>query len=736
MQFSDEEVIEHTNNVNYEKLQKKIDSYIHKASDLALIRKAYDYAAFKHKDQYRVSGEAYIIHPLEVACILTELHVGPNTLCAGLLHDVVEDTDATYEDIKELFSEDVASLVEGLTKIDKLQFSSLEKAQAVNHQKMLLAMAKDIRVIVVKLADRLHNMRTLDSMAPDKQVRISKETLEIYAPIADKLGIFKIKAELEDRSLNYIDHQMYLQITSKVRQSQLNRNGVVSSIIDDVKNVLDTSDINYTIKGRIKNTYSIYKKMVNQNKAFEDIYDVYAIRIIVEKVETCYQVLGLIHAHFTPIPHRFKDYIAVPKSNMYQSLHTTVIGPNGKTFEVQIRTVDMDNVAEYGIAAHWAYKENVEYSKDREQYEIAQKLKWYSDLLDVSKEEKTEDAEELVETIKTDILDANVYVYTPTGEVIDLPRGSTPLDFAYKIHTNLGNRTVGAIVNNKIVPLTYELKTGDIINIKTSKTSFGPSEDWLNIAKTSHARHKIRAFLNTQNHDIIVARGKSNLDKELEINHIDVTLDDKFASENFSKNNIKTMDDLYQEIGKGIISVKSVIAKLSAHDNDELNEEKLQKAYDRAQRILTTNSETGVVVEGLSNPKIKLANCCLPLPGDEIYGYVTKGNGIVVHRADCHNLKALEKPRLMSLEWATNISRKYQTGIKVTAKQRNNLLQDIINVISSQNVTLSSINAKNNELGGATVKVVVLISSLNELQTLIVNLKKVDGIFNIERDAS
>ena len=736
MQFSDEEVIEHTNNVNYEKLQKKIDSYIHKASDLALIRKAYDYAAFKHKDQYRVSGEAYIIHPLEVACILTELHVGPNTLCAGLLHDVVEDTDATYEDIKELFSEDVASLVEGLTKIDKLQFSSLEKAQAVNHQKMLLAMAKDIRVIVVKLADRLHNMRTLDSMAPDKQVRISKETLEIYAPIADKLGIFKIKAELEDRSLNYIDHQMYLQITSKVRQSQLNRNGVVSSIIDDVKNVLDTSDINYTIKGRIKNTYSIYKKMVNQNKAFEDIYDVYAIRIIVEKVETCYQVLGLIHAHFTPIPHRFKDYIAVPKSNMYQSLHTTVIGPNGKTFEVQIRTVDMDNVAEYGIAAHWAYKENVEYSKDREQYEIAQKLKWYSDLLDVSKEVNTEDAEELVETIKTDILDANVYVYTPTGEVIDLPRGSTPLDFAYKIHTNLGNRTVGAIVNNKIVPLTYELKTGDIINIKTSKTSFGPSEDWLNIAKTSHARHKIRAFLNTQNHDIIVARGKSNLDKELEINHIDVTLDDKFASENFSKNNIKTMDDLYQEIGKGIISVKSVIAKLSAHDNDELNEEKLQKAYDRAQRILTTNSETGVVVEGLSNPKIKLANCCLPLPGDEIYGYVTKGNGIVVHRADCHNLKALEKPRLMSLEWATNISRKYQTGIKVTAKQRNNLLQDIINVISSQNVTLSSINAKNNELGGATVKVVVLISSLNELQTLIVNLKKVDGIFNIERDAS
>ena len=465
MQFSDEEVIEHTNNVNYEKLLKKINNYIHKEQDLALIRKAYDFAALKHKGQYRQSGEAYIIHPLEVACILADLNVGPNSICAGLLHDVVEDTDATYDDIKTMFSEDVASLVEGLTKIDKLQFSSLEKAQTVNHQKMLLAMAKDIRVIVIKLADRLHNMRTLDSMRPDKQVRISNETLEIYAPIADKLGIFKIKAELQDRALSYIDPEMYLRITTKVRQSQLNRNGVVNGIIDSVKEVLDTSSIDYTIKGRIKNTYSIYKKMINQHKEFEDIYDVYAIRIIVKKIETCYQVLGLIHAHFTPISNRFKDYIAVPKSNMYQSLHTTVIGPQGNTFEVQIRTEEMDKVAEYGIAAHWAYKENVQYSKDREQYEIAQKLKWYADLLDVSKEVAPEESEEYVESIKNDILDANVYVYTPTGEVVDLPAGATPLDFAYKIHTYVGNRTKCAIVNNKIVPLTYELKTGDIVNI-------------------------------------------------------------------------------------------------------------------------------------------------------------------------------------------------------------------------------------------------------------------------------
>jgi GTP pyrophosphokinase len=717
---------------NYESLFKKVNSYIHNEGDLKLIDEAYRFAFFKHHNQFRRSGEAYIIHPVEVSIILADLHVGPHTICAGLLHDVVEDTDTTLADIEEKFGKDVADIVDGVTKINKLSFSSLEKAQVSNHQKMLLAMARDIRIIIVKLADRLHNMRTLDSMPEDKQVRISNETLEIYAPLADKLGMFKIKAELEDRSLRYINPSFYFDIHNKIKKNSNVKNGIINNIINQVKAVLDKSNLKYDIKGRIKNTYSIYKKMINQKKELEDIYDIYAIRIIVDKIETCYQILGLIHAHFTPIPKRFKDYIAVPKSNMYQSLHTTVIGDLGNTFEVQIRTKEMDEIAEYGVAAHWAYKENVQYNKEREQYEIAQKLKWYSDLLTQTKENEESTPEEFVDSIKSDILDANIYVYTPDGDVFELAKGSTPIDFAYKIHTNLGNKTVGAIVNNKIVPLSYELKTGDICNIKTSKSSFGPSEDWLNICKTNHAKHKIKAFLNNQNRDLIIERGKNNLLNELKNQKISFELTDQFVSENFSKNNINTLEELYLEIGKGIFSSKTVAQKIQGGKLD--SGELIQKHMERANKILTTNSETGVVVEGLTNPKIKLANCCMPIPGDEIIGYISKGNGIVVHNNICPNCASLVNDRFIKLDWATNLERKYPTRIKIIASDRQNLIAEIMNQVTTLNVQVLSIQASSNQNLETTIKLKILVNNLEGLENLIVNLKKIEGLRNIERD--
>lgn len=715
-----------------EMLMNSVTKYIHKESDLNLITKAYELARDKHKNQFRRSGESYIIHPLAVTIILAELHVGPNTLCAGLLHDVVEDTETTIEDIARDFNEDIAGMVDGVTKVTKLQFVSLERQQVSNHQKMLLAMSKDIRVIVIKLADRLHNMRTLDSMPPEKQVRIANETLEIYAPLASRLGMFKIKAELEDRSLRYIEPSMFFKIVNLVKERQDKRNNLIDNLVGEVNNMLTAASIEFQIKGRIKNTYSIYKKMVSQNKSFEDIYDVYAIRIIVKNIENCYQVLGMIHAHYTPMQKRFKDYIAVPKQNMYQSLHTTVIGPRGQTFEVQIRTKEMDEVAEYGIAAHWAYKENVEYSKEKEQYEIAQKLKWYSDLLDLSGEVSKDNADELVSTIKSDILDTNVYVYTPTGEVIDLPKGATPLDFAYKIHTNLGNKTVGAIVNNKIVPLTYELATGDIISIKTNKNSFGPSEDWLNIVKTNHAKHKIKSFLNKQNRDVMVNVGKSELERELQAQKISFSFDDKFVKENFSKNNIETVEDMYYEIGKGTLSAKTVCYKIVG--NSVTSEELLEKHIQKTQRILTTNSETGVVVEGLSNPQIKLGACCFPIPGDEIVGYITKGAGIVVHQLGCNNLQNLGHERCIHLDWATNISRKYPTCIRIIATQRDTLLGDLMTCINSMGMSIASINAVNTPNLETNVRLKILTTNLNELNILIVNMKKIPGVHHIERD--
>ena len=722
--------------VSYDDLYNIISTYIHNLSDQERIYNAYLFAKEKHEGQFRKSGDPYICHPLHVAIILAELHVGPDTIIAGLLHDVVEDTDTILDQIKDRFGSDVAGMVDGVTKLTKMKFSSLEEKQAENHQKMLLAMGKDIRVIVVKLADRLHNIRTIDAQAPEKRERICKETLEIYAPLAHRLGMFKIKAELEDRSLKYTNHEMYEKISKSISDMSTSRLDNIDHIIDEIKGFLKLDNVtNFEIKGRVKNVYSIYKKMTNQHKEFEDIYDVLAIRIIVDTIDNCYRVLGIIHAHYTPVPKRFKDYIAVPKPNMYQSLHTTVISQNGLTFEVQIRTHEMDEVAELGIAAHWAYKENVTYSKEKEQFEIASKLKWYAELLKFNEEDKDDsDAITFVDSVRKDILTTSVYVYTPTGDVIDLPKGATPIDLAYKIHTEVGNQMIGAIVNKRIVPLDYELQNGDIVSIRTSNNSSGPSVGWLKICKTTHARHKIKNFLNRLNKEVLIENGKKLVEQEFANQKVtNYELKDDFVKENFQKNNVQTVSELYAEIGKGSLSEKTVVSKYIGLDKN-LKALKLQKSIEKYERITNQITETGVIVDGLTNPQIKLAICCEPIPGDEIVGYVSKGSGIVVHRKDCKNVANLEKDRLLNVYWSDNITRRYKATLKIIAMQGLNLITDIMNILSAYNINVSSLNVKNNNNLETIVRLTLLVSNVSELEKVVQNLNKIETIAEIERD--
>ncbi|TNF09257.1 MAG: bifunctional (p)ppGpp synthetase/guanosine-3',5'-bis(diphosphate) 3'-pyrophosphohydrolase [Bacillota bacterium] len=718
----------------FQSLAESFSSYIKRESDIKLIEKAYFLAKEKHEGQMRKSGEPYITHPVAVAKILAELHGGPATLIAALLHDTVEDTSLTLKEVEKLFGLEIAQLVDGVTKIGKLSFST-KASQADNHQKMLLAMAKDIRVVIIKIADRLHNVRTLDSMTPEKQYKIATETLEIYAPLAHRLGIFRVKAELEDRSLRYTDPPMYYRVSNMIQAKRTERERSIDNVITTIKSLFENSDLHdFEIKGRIKNIYSIYKKMVRDSRAFEDIYDLLAVRIIVDKIESCYQALGVIHANFTPIPRRFKDYIAVPKPNMYQSLHTTVLSDDGTLFEVQIRTSEMDQVAEYGVAAHWAYKENKTYSKEREQFEIAQKLKWYGELLKMSEDTDETDAgaEEFVDTVKGDILDANVYVFTPKGEVIELPKGSTPIDFAYRIHTDIGNKMVGALVNNRIVTLDYELNTGDIVSVKINKNSQGPSEDWLKIAKSSHAKHKIKSILNKQNRDQLIQMGKEMLDREMANQKITETMDDTFVKKHFEKNMITKVEDMYLEIGKGILSPKTVVAKLLGLEVDR--DLLLQRQMEKASRQLTTHSETGVVIEGLSSPQLKLANCCLPIPGDDIFGYVSKTSGIVIHSKQCPNAPQFEENRIIEAFWSQGITRKYPTWIKIIGTNKPTLLTEVVTTVNAQQVSIAEVNAVTSANLEMMIKLKISISHQQALQSLMVNLQKITDIYSVERD--
>ena len=711
-------------------------SYLHNEDNLNLIKKAYDVAKKKHEGQFRKSGDPYIQHPVEVAYILATLHAGPDTIAAGLLHDVLEDTDMSKEEMAATFNKDVAEIVDGVTKISKLKYMTKEKALAHNHEKLLLAMAKDIRVILVKIADRLHNMRTIQFHSEEKQKRIAQETLDLYAPLAHRLGMYRIKAELEDLSFKALEPEKYAEIAKEISFKKTERDEDVEKMISTVKGLLEKNHINhYDIKGRVKNIYSIYKKIIPKNKTIDDIYDLLALRVIVDSVEQCYHVLGIIHSIWTPLPMRFKDYIAVPKPNMYQSLHTTVVGPAGKIYEIQIRTYEMDQIAEFGVAAHWAYKENVEYSHEKEQLEIVNKLKWYKDLTTYVENSATEDP---LDSIIEDIFSANVYIFTPKGDVYDFPAGSMPLDFAYRIHSDIGNKTVGAIVNGKIVPLSYKLKTGDVVEIKTNKACTGPTSEWLKLAKTSHAKTKIKAFINKKQRDAFVAKGLEELTViGKNYNYAPTTLDDKQVMDLFGKNGIRTVEDLYWTIGKGEISALAAINRILGLTDVKLDDEFALKQYSedssKNRKRVATNG-FGIIVEGLERAKLHLGNCCQPVYGDEISGYISKGNGIIIHRVTCPNVEKASPERFINVYWDKDFSgRIFDTTLKIIALDRRNLVADMINILNGCNVTIASVTSTKNRTGDCMAKFKLQVSGLNDLNNAILNLKKIPEIYQIER---
>ena len=692
--------------------------------NMDMVDKAYNLAFEAHKEQKRDSGEPYIIHPIEVATILAELGMDTSTIVAGLLHDVIEDTEYTYDDIKNLFGEEVANLVSGVTKITKMEYKSKEEQQADNFRKMLLAMADDIRVIIIKLADRLHNMRTLKYRKKEKQKKTAMETLDIYAPLAHRLGISKIKWELEDLSFRYLHEEEYYDLVKQVAEKRTEREIYIKKIIEDMYNKLEEAGIDSDIDGRPKHFFSIYKKMVTKNKSIEQIFDLTAIRVLVNTVKDCYEVLGIVHTIYKPIPGRFKDYIAMPKPNMYQSLHTTVIGPQGKTFEIQIRTFEMHRTAEYGIAAHWKYKEGDNNGETKEK-NFESKLVWLRDMLEFQKE--TADAQEFIEGFKIDLFTDEIFLFTPKGVVIDLPNGATPIDFAYRIHTDIGNKCVGAKVNGKIVPLDYKLKTGEIVEVLTSNNAKGPNMDWLNIAKSNQAKSKIRSWFKKAKKEENISKGKELFEKELKkqgVHFADIAKGETY--EKFVKrNNINGMDDLYALIGLGAISASSFIWKLKDENqskDEKVIEENTNKIIEdnisKAQRN-KIDQTVGITVKGVDNLMIRFAKCCNPVPGDDIMGYITKGRGISVHRADCGNLKNLimeDGDKVVDVSWGTSNGRAYIAEIQVKAEDRSGLLTDIMGIISELNLQLNALNAKSAKGSMAYVNIKVKIDTVELLK--------------------
>lgn len=709
--------------------------------NMDMVNKAYNLAFEAHKEQKRDSGEPYIIHPIEVATILAELGMDTSTIVAGLLHDVIEDTEYTYDDIKNLFGEEVANLVSGVTKITKMEYKSKEEQQADNFRKMLLAMADDIRVIIIKLADRLHNMRTLKYRKKEKQKKTAMETLDIYAPLAHRLGISKIKWELEDLSFRYLHEEEYYDLVKQVAEKRTEREIYIKKIIEEMYNKLEEAGIDSDIDGRPKHFFSIYKKMVTKNKSIEQIFDLTAIRVLVNTVKDCYEVLGIVHTIYKPIPGRFKDYIAMPKPNMYQSLHTTVIGPQGKTFEIQIRTFEMHRTAEYGIAAHWKYKEGDNNGETKEK-NFESKLVWLRDMLEFQKE--TADAQEFIEGFKIDLFTDEIFLFTPKGVVIDLPNGATPIDFAYRIHTDIGNKCVGAKVNGKIVPLDYKLKTGEIVEVLTSNNAKGPNMDWLNIAKSNQAKSKIRSWFKKAKKEENISKGKELFEKELKkqgVHFADIAKGETY--EKFVKrNNINGMDDLYALIGLGAISASSFIWKLKDENqskDEKVIEENTNKIIEdnisKAQRN-KIDQTVGITVKGVDNLMIRFAKCCNPVPGDDIMGYITKGRGISVHRADCGNLKNLimeDGDKVVDVSWGTSNGRAYIAEIQVKAEDRSGLLTDIMGIISELNLQLNALNAKSAKGSMAYVNIKVKIDTVELLKDLMKKIRHLKGIIDVYR---
>lgn len=727
--------------VSFENVMEEIKQYIKKEENIDLITRAYLCAKENHEGQYRKSGEPYLVHLVQVAYILAQLRTGPTTIAAGFLHDVIEDCAVSAEEMTKMFGEEVTILVEAVTKISNLKFQDEKEYQASNHRKIFIAMAKDVRVILIKLSDRLHNMRTLQYMKPEKQRRIAAETLEVYAPIAHRLGISEIKNELEDLSFMYLNNEKYHEIAHLVEKRKVERDAQVKEMIKDISTLLDEHNIKYRIFGRSKHLYSIYKKMKTKNKRFEEILDLLAIRIITDTDTACYEILGYIHAQYRPIPGRFKDYIAMPKVNMYQSLHTTIVADGGNIFEVQIRTEDMDRIAEQGIAAHWRYKENSNYNSKIQQKEIEEQLHWFKDFSIMSDEINDDDAMEFMNMMQKDIFEANVYVMSPKGRVIALPNGSTPIDFAYRIHTEVGHHAVGATINGVLVPLNTKLKTGDVVDIRTSKQSNGPSEDWVKIVKSTHARNKIRSFFQrkeTEQRAGGIKKGEELLQEELRRRNLDLdTYYDKKRLEGIMQSlSFSNLNDLMYAIGVKSVSMQAVIDRLVKHKtNIPLDNEDFVQMFNRQEaNRKRVPSKTGIRVAGIDSMKLSLASCCSPVPGDEIVGYVSKGQGVKVHRKDCPNVQN-EKERLIDVYWEEEIEKKqYEVKLVVRSMDRNFLLSDIVTVVSQCKAGLNHVDSKVDEdKVTATTKMTVVVENADHLHSLIANLRKINSVMSVDR---
>jgi GTP pyrophosphokinase len=716
----------------------QIESYNPNA-DLGIVVKAYNYAEMAHSNaQTRFSGERYFIHPYNVALILADLHMDVQTICAGLLHDVVEDTGISFDEIKSEFGIEIANMVDGVTKLSKVKYRNKEERQAESLRKMIVAMSKDIRVVIIKLADRLHNIRTLQYMPQEKQYQKAMETIEIYAPIANRLGIASIKWELEDLSLKYIDPEGYEDLLKKVQEKSEKRKGYISHIIDIINEKLEEQSMSADIKGRPKSLYSIYKKMYYKNRSFEQIYDLIAIRIIVDNIKDCYGVLGIVHTLWKPVPGRFKDYIAMPKPNMYQSLHTTVIGPEGEPFEIQIRTLEMHRTAEYGIAAHWKYKEGIDENTNYEE-----KLNWLRQMLEWQQD--TNDPQEFMEALKIDLYTDEVFVFTPKGEVVNLPTGSTPIDFAYRVHTAVGNKCVGAKINGRIVPIDTKLKTGDQVEILTSQSSAGPSRDWLKIAASSQAKSKIRKFFKERDKDFNVEKGKELIEREIKKQGYQVAelLKDDWIKTVADKYNMFTVSNLYAAVGSGGITENQIVNRLKIiyleKNKDKLELEKienLEKSMDTKIPQRIEKHASGVIIKGIDNIKIRFSKCCNPVPGDAIVGYITRGRGVSVHRADCtniHDLSDSEDQRFIEVQWDHKEKATFLSELQIKALDRPKLLQDITSLYVDAKLNAVSLNLRINKEKVAIVDIGFEINQTKQIEDLIKKIKKLDGVLEVYR---
>ncbi len=708
--------------------------------DTKLIQRAYNYAVLKHGEQQRKSGEPYIIHPTNVAYTIAELGLDEQTICAALLHDVVEDTEATYEDVKKEFGLEIADMVDGVTKLKQIQHASIEENQVENYRKMFLAMGKDIRVIIIKLADRLHNMRTLEHLTRDRQIAIAEETMQLYAPLANRLGLYAMKWELEDLGFKYLYPEEHDELIRGIEQKREERLKFIEKIMNDIRIQLKRQHIEAEVTGRAKHLYSIYRKMVRDNKTLDQIYDLFALRIIVNSVKDCYAVLGIVHEMYNPMPGRFKDYIAVPKPNMYQSIHTTLLGEKGTPFEVQVRTWDMHRIAEYGIAAHWAYKEaNYGSRRGQKVVEVQEdKLAWLRETLEWQQE--MQDPQQFLETLKTELFEDEVYVFTPKGAIKVLPRGATPIDFAYSIHAEIGNHMTGAKINSKMVPIITPIKSGDIIEIITSENSKGPSMDWLKFVKSSQAKNRIQQWFKKEKKAENIEKGKEAIERELK--RIGIPYAELFKLEYINpmldRYKYKNLEEMYAAVGFGAMTATKVIARMLIEYRKEHKEEPIEQKIEELSEAKHHNikpSSSGIVVKGIDNCLVKLSRCCNPLPGDEIIGYITKGRGVSVHRKDCVNIHELfkEENRIIDVEWYNQEKVSYTVEIEVFANDRNGLLADIVQKINDSKAKILGVNARATKERIAITEVALEVDSLDSLNKIIKELRKVDSVYEVNR---